>query len=437
MTCSSEATYRKRLLLGFAFSGATAAALFLLLSSKSLIWPMSALLAMVANVGFGASVVAMNAYLPLLARESEEAHSLQHETGLLPARQNRSNIDESSSAPLLSSGSTHDDEPTASSREAHAAAISRSTARISSHGIAIGYAAGITLLILALIPVTLLKGSTFSLRLAIGASGIWWALGSIPAAIWLPSEGEMRREQAASAHAGEWEDEDEVKLGVGQEVKQAWVKLGRTLHPKEVRELYNTFKYLAAWFLLSDGSSLSFTRLSTRLTQIDSGFTTITSTAILFGKTALGMPASRLVIVGVLTPTAGIAGALIWPRIQQAFGWSNLRVLMTLVGLASLIPVYGCLGFIPFFGQGRAKFGGLTTQEEMFGLAVYFGAVYGAFQSYARALYAELIPPGEEARWWISFLPLASGADRSLLQVRLVLDHGQGQLRGAVPRLTF
>jgi MFS-type transporter involved in bile tolerance (Atg22 family) len=37
----------------------------------------------------------------------------------------------------------------------------------------------------------------------------------------------------------------------------------------------------------------------------------------------------------------------------------------------------------------------------MFGLAVYFGAVYGAFQGYARALYAEMIPPGEEARWCV------------------------------------
>jgi len=36
----------------------------------------------------------------------------------------------------------------------------------------------------------------------------------------------------------------------------------------------------------------------------------------------------------------------------------------------------------------------------MFGLAVIFGSVYGAFQGYARAFYAELIPRGEEARWY-------------------------------------
>ena len=31
------------------------------------------------------------------------------------------------------------------------------------------------------------------------------------------------------------------------------------------------------------------------------------------------------------------------------------------------------------------------------------GFVYGAFQAYARAFYAELIPRGEEAKWYALF----------------------------------
>jgi UMF1 family MFS transporter len=85
------------------------------------------------------------------------------------------------------------------------------------------------------------------------------------------------------------------------------------------------------------------------------------------------MQPSALILVGVLTPSAGIAGALAWPRVQRRLGWSNLRVLGVLVALASLIPAYGCLGFLPPFRNGTVKFGGLTTQGEMFGLAVYFG----------------------------------------------------------------
>ena len=90
-------------------------------------------------------------------------------------------------------------------------------------------------------------------------------------------------------------------------------------------------------------------------------------------------------------------------------------MVMILVVLASLAPAYGCLGFLPLFQ--RIGFGGMNSPGEMYGLAVYFGAsthtsgplpltvtaagfVYGAFQAYARAFYAELIPKGDEAKWY-------------------------------------
>ncbi|KAG8943959.1 Autophagy protein 22 [Tulasnella sp. 408] len=110
------------------------------------------------------------------------------------------------------------------------------------------------------------------------------------------------------------------------------------------------------------------------------------------------MPATSLVLIGAITPLSGIIGSLAWPRLQRRLGWSNLRALVALVLVAAVIPLYGCLGFVPWL-KG-AKFGGLTTKGEMWALAVYFGSVYGAFQSYARSVFAELIPPGEEARWY-------------------------------------
>jgi len=86
---------------------------------------------------------------------------------------------------------------------------------------------------------------------------------------------------------------------------------------------------------------------------------------------------------------------------------SNLHALVVLVCLTSVIPAYGCLGFLPIFrgdpstvSATALRFGGLTTPGEMYVLAVYFGSLYGAFQSYARAVYSELIPEGEAARWY-------------------------------------
>ena len=98
--------------------------------------------------------------------------------------------------------------------------------------------------------------------------------------------------------------------------------------------------------------------------------TTITSTAVLFGKTTLQMTPSALIVVGVLTPLSGIVGSLLWPIIQRRREWSSLKVLVILVIMASLLPAYGCLGFII---PSRVGFGGLTTQGEMFALAMYFG----------------------------------------------------------------
>ena len=232
-------------MLAFAFSGASAAVLFLFLSSTSPLWILSAVFAICANVGFGASVVAMNSYLPSLARESPEVIEAQNEldktsTGPLSSDLDAEDPDSESasvSQPLLNAdqGTGHQ-----TALKAYATALSRATSRISAQGIASGYCAGILLLLLALVPVMRLHGSTFSLRLAIGLSGLWWIVFSIPAALWLPS---------ALRDGDKWD--------MWTEIGAAWKRLGVMLKWSEIKRLQHTFRYLAAWFLLSDGGSLS------------------------------------------------------------------------------------------------------------------------------------------------------------------------------------
>lgn len=84
------------------------------------------------------------------------------------------------------------------------------------------------------------------------------------------------------------------------------------------------------------------------------------------------MQPSGLILVGILAPTSGIIGSLVWPFLQRRFQWSNLKVLIILVIMASLMPAYGCLGFLPAL-RGEGRFGGLTTQGELYALAAYFG----------------------------------------------------------------
>lgn len=220
----------------------------------------------------------MNAYLPTLARDSEEVvkcradlQSALDSAGPGPTRISSdadagitTNPESESSEPLLSgqSGTIErgdaegDATEVTTFRNTYNSALSRATSRISSQGIALGYAAGILLLIIALIPVNLLHGSTFALRLAIGLSGIWWAVFSLPAAAWLPSSSNIVKEDEWDV--GEGEDGSGAGLvkqewSTTREIGKAWKRLGGMLSWREIKRLRNTFQYLAAWFLLSDG----------------------------------------------------------------------------------------------------------------------------------------------------------------------------------------
>jgi UMF1 family MFS transporter len=102
------------------------------------------------------------------------------------------------------------------------------------------------------------------------------------------------------------------------------------------------------------------------------------------------MPPSSLVLVGVLTPSAGILDALLWPILQHRLSLTSPHVLILLIIAAGVIGLFASCG---------ARWD-LRVPAEMFVLAVYFGGLYGASQSCTRALYAEIIPPGEEARWY-------------------------------------
>lgn len=72
----------------------------------------------------------------------------------------------------------------------------------------------------------------------------------------------------------------EPLLAFQRSLLEPWQELWLLI--REYRRLPETFRYLAAWFIMSDA------------------FATITSTAVLFAKTTLGMPASSLIWIGVL-----------------------------------------------------------------------------------------------------------------------------------------
>jgi UMF1 family MFS transporter len=165
----------------------------------------------------------MNAYLPGLAREAPEVVGILEEESAQDEQQRGNEEvqpqgeDRDVNADYLDPLIPRPHSPFSSPHPAHSdvkarydAALSRTTSRISSLGIALGYGAGIFLLLVALVPVTLMRGSTFALRVAIGLSGVWWGLFSVPAWLWLPSSSSA---SGAGGEEGVWDDVGEEREG--------------------------------------------------------------------------------------------------------------------------------------------------------------------------------------------------------------------------------
>jgi UMF1 family MFS transporter len=100
------------------------------------------------------------------------------------------------------------------------------------------------------------------------------------------------------------------------------------------------------------------------------GFHTTTYTAILYASSTLSLGPSKIILIGILVQLSAVVSSILAPSIQRRLGCDNLRLLLYIVLAAELIPIYACLGLV-------TRFGGLRTEGEMYGAAVWFGLVSG------------------------------------------------------------
>ncbi|WVW79466.1 hypothetical protein I302_101435 [Kwoniella bestiolae CBS 10118] len=377
--------WRKRLLFLCTYIGSFSAILFLLFPSapNAPLVLLAGLLFIIGNIAYAVGTVCSNAFLPVLAREDEDVQTAlkksttirsedeiddtveRGRTSLADEGQNLIPNGLNTAVRAISAGDLAESDPVIASagtgRNTHyEALLSLTISRLSSVGIAIGFISGVSALALLLIPVILLKGNTFSLRLAIGLSGVWWGVFTIPTWIGLPSgdKEEGQREQKT--------------------FKDAWKRIGNLIRPREIRSLPNLYIFLFAWIFLSDG------------------FHTITYTSILFCKSVLSLSPSETILIGILVQFAAVISSMVVPKIQHRLSKTNFNILFLAVLAGGLIPVYACVGLI-------LRLNVLSTKVEMFILAGWFGLVFGPFLSYSRAVYTELIPPGHESTFFSLF----------------------------------
>lgn len=391
--------FRKKFLLSFAFVGSISTMLFLPIVPK--VYILGALLAIIANTCFGASFVLLNSFLPLLVRyhptirypgssagssfagEEEDDEEDEQETPTqervshdahwanhLSARETVLDEVIDATTALLPRGSSGPDmtSPRAKSKAAPSQELALST-KISSYGIGIGYIAALLVQTIGMFVVIIFQSSNFGLRLVLFIIGAWWLVFTLPTARWLrPRPGPPLH---VSSHTSNF------RTGLAY-FTYSWKSLARTA--RHARLLKDVLLFLAAWFLLSDSIA------------------TVSGTAVLFGKTTLGMSYAMLALINVISTLSGVLGAFTWSRISSLCRLTPTQTILTCIFIFELIPLYGLLGYIP--AVQRLGYLGLQQQWEMYPLGAVYGFVLGGLSSYCRSLFGELIPRGYEAQFY-------------------------------------
>jgi len=385
ISCAADhGNYRKKLLLAFAWIGSFSVMAYIFVSER--IYILGALLAIVSNTSFGASFVLLNSFLPLLVRHHQTIKFPEDtRTPDLAATDGESQRLENSTL-LDSDGDAHANDSTAgllsgrgdengdvgSQFSSHKDETSRElmlSTQISAKGIGIGYIAGLFLQCVAIFILIKMHNTTWAQRVVLFIIGAWWAIFTIPAAMWLrPRPGPPLVSSSTKTGLRAW-----ISYTI-----YAWKSLFRTI--QLARRLVDIVLFLSGWFLLSDAIA------------------TTSSTAILFAKTQLHMEPWALGMINVISTATGIIGAFSWSWISRRFNLQVHQTILACIGLFEIIPLYGLLGYLPFVRNWGVF--GLQQPWEMYPLAAIYGFVLGGLSGYCRSLYGELIPPGSEAAFY-------------------------------------
>ncbi|KAK6429666.1 hypothetical protein LTR95_014189 [Oleoguttula sp. CCFEE 5521] len=284
--------------------------------------------------------------------------------------------------------------------------------RISSKGVGLGYAAAVLAQVISIGLLTALKRAHFayestSLRSVLFFAGLCWTALTIPGALWmkdrpgppLPASALRKSRLPRPVHY----------------LIFAWSSVYRTV--RTALKLHQTSLFLLAWFLLSDAIA------------------TVSGTAILFARTELHMGTIEIACLSILVTVSGIAGALLWPKVSALFRLQPKSIIVACMCLMEIIPLYGLLGFLPFVQTWGV--GGLQRPWEIYPLGVIHGLVMGGLNSYCRAFYGEMIPPGSEAAFYALYAITDKGSSAVGPALVGVIVDRVGSIRPAFAFLAF
>ncbi|KAL3423281.1 autophagy-related protein ATG22 [Phlyctema vagabunda] len=398
--------YRKRLLLTFGYSGATACMLFLLVTPK--IYFVGCVLTVIGVTCLGSSFVLLNSFLPLLVLNHPQVQGQTQPIVLdsVPGRGSSSEDDAFDHVPISS--------PRKAAFNTDPTELQISSA-ISAKGVGIGYAASVFVQIMSIILLHYLTkvaspnvSTTLPLRIVLFFVGIWWFVFTIPTQLFLRDRPGPPLHASMAGRAVTW------KSSLAY-VSFAWKSLWKTI--KVAAKLREVVIFLCAWFLLSDAVA------------------TVSATAILFARTELGMSTVQVAILSIAATSSGILGAFTWPLISRRFGLKTNHTIVSCVCLMEVIPLYGLAGFLPFVQAWGV--GGLQQPWEIYPLGVIHGFVMGGLSSYCRSFFGRLIPPGSEAAFYALYAITDKGSSAVGPAIVGAIVDATGSIRPAFGFLAF
>lgn len=345
-----------------------ATSLFIFVSPK--IYLLASVLVIIGVACLGSSFVLLNSFLPLLA--SNHPSVVTEQSGDPVRRPLPSDYGFQEESGAVTGNSNW---PTKPNTTKDSLPVLDLSTKISSNGVGIGYAAAVFVQILSILLLLGLSKLSFAsastpLRLVLLLVGVWWAVFTVPCALWLRDRPGPPLKPRNNGHSR--------MQRVIAYVVFAWSSVWGTI--KVAAKLRQTMLFLVAWFLLSDAIA------------------TVSGTAILFARTELKMGTVAVAILSITATSSGIAGAFAWPIISRRLGLQTNQTIVACICFMEIIPLYGLAGYLPFIKAWG--FGGLQQAWEIYPLGFVHGFIMGGLSSYCRSFYGRLIPPGSEAAFY-------------------------------------
>ncbi|OAQ33693.1 hypothetical protein K457DRAFT_122162 [Linnemannia elongata AG-77] len=221
------------------------------------------------------------------------------------------------------------------------------------HGVCIGLSLG-------------MHETSLSLQIAIAYTGVWWLMWILIVAPWLDA-----RPGPPMPKGQNW-------------VAYSWKKTYRTL--LSFKQLPEIFKFMVAWFILSDGIN------------------TMPAIMFIILYRELSFTHVESLIMSVLLSVMACLGAYGFMYLRKI--WSLTTKFMVILCLTLYGIQMAYLVVVPYFTDKA----GLRTSHEGWFHVLYYGIIVSTFYGSCRVMLSELCPSGDENEWFSLYLLADKGS---------------------------